>query len=75
MRPEDSCPICGEYISGASHNAGKYLDHRCPESTLNAINSANTRAINETENPDWNRTNRARLTEGFVLLNLPNRDE
>lgn len=74
MKPEDSCPICGEYLPKASEETQVYFNHECPEATLNAINSANTRAINETQNPDWNRSGRIRLAEGFEIMALSERD-
>jgi hypothetical protein len=68
--PEDSCPICGHYVSGASKKASKYFSHKCPKANLSAINGAHTRAMRETQNTDFHRTFPFRLAEGLEMINM-----
>ncbi len=63
------CPICGESYDTQKH-------HACPQSVLNSIDSANSRAWNlelapPTEHPPplW-RTLTYRLREGEALLRM-----
>lgn len=61
--PNYGCPICG-----ADWDSG----HRCSQASLNAIDAANTRALNREFEPDddcelW-RGEGYRIDEGFALM-------
>ena len=68
-KPEHYCPICGK------HAGNEQSSHRCANSTLAAIDAANTKAENYTLVYDGFLAPKylERLKDGFIMMGLEER--